>query len=146
MGSELGITASTAELIDLSPVSIWWATWACVWTLAVMAGATYLIINRNAPTLRIRGLGLSLSAIGLLHLYWAVCQFGTMIGAILPGDAQYWIMGTFLPLGTFNFMISSSSCHTHLLIRSLPFPRIKRSLPSRGKAPEEICPVWPSSF
>ncbi|KAJ5564861.1 hypothetical protein N7513_001103 [Penicillium frequentans] len=108
MGSELGITASTAELIDLSPVSIWWATWACVWTLAVVSGATFLIINRNAPTLRIRGLGLSLSAIGLLHLYWAVCQFGTMIGAILPGDAQYWIMGTFLPLGLSLFHASNA--------------------------------------
>lgn len=110
MGSELGITASTAELIDLSPVSIWWATWACVWTLAVVSGATFLIINRNAPTLRIRGLGLSLSAIGLLHLYWAVCQFGTMIGAILPGDAQYWIMGTFLPLGTLYPQSFSAKC------------------------------------
>ncbi|KAJ5631322.1 uncharacterized protein N7484_011422 [Penicillium longicatenatum] len=108
MGSELGITASTAELIDLSPVSIWWATWACVWTLTVVSGATFLIINRNAPTLRIRGLGLSLSAIGLLHLYWAVCQFGTMIGAILPGDAQYWIMGTFLPLGLSLFHASNA--------------------------------------
>lgn len=106
MGSELGITASTAELIDLSPVSIWWATWAAFWTLAVVSGATYLIINRNAPTLRIRGLGLSLSAIGLLHLYWASCQFGVMIGAIMPGDSQYWIMGTFLPLGTFIFKVS----------------------------------------
>ncbi|KAJ5778026.1 hypothetical protein N7520_001272 [Penicillium odoratum] len=108
MGSELGITASTAELIDLSPVSIWWATWACVWTVTVVCGVTYLILHRNAPTLRIRGLGLSLSAIGLLHLYWAVCQFGTMIGAILPGDAQYWIMGTFLPLGISLFHASNA--------------------------------------
>ncbi|KAJ5892555.1 hypothetical protein N7504_009246 [Penicillium tannophilum] len=108
MGSELGITASTAELIDLSPVSIWWATWAAFWTLAVVSGATYLIINRNAPTLRIRGLGLSLSAIGLLHLYWASCQFGVMIGAIMPGDSQYWIMGTFLPLGLSLFHASNA--------------------------------------
>jgi hypothetical protein len=99
MGSELGITASTAELIDMSPVSIWWATWACFWTICVVFGVTYLIINRNAPTLRIRGLALSLSSIGLLHLYWAVCQFATMIGALLPGDCQYWVMGLCLPLG-----------------------------------------------
>ncbi|KAJ6084041.1 hypothetical protein N7486_010841 [Penicillium sp. IBT 16267x] len=108
MGSELGITASTAELINLSPVSIWWATWACFWTLAVVSGAIYLILNRNVPTVRIRGLGLSLSAIGLLHLYWGVCQFGTMMGALLPGDAQYWIMGTFLPLGLSLFHASNA--------------------------------------
>ncbi|KAJ5935391.1 hypothetical protein N7466_004938 [Penicillium verhagenii] len=108
MGSELGITASTADLIVLSPVSIWWATWACVWTVAIVCGVTYLIIHRNAPTLRIRGLGLSLSAIFLLHLYWAVCQFGVMVGALLPGDAQFWIMGTFLPLGLSLFHASNA--------------------------------------
>ncbi|PIG83701.1 hypothetical protein AARAC_010627 [Aspergillus arachidicola] len=60
------------------------------------------------PTLRIRGLGLSLSAIVLLHLYWASVQFGVMIGPIMPGDAQYWIMGTYLGCGIALFHASNT--------------------------------------
>src|SRR4051794_3851707 len=97
MGSELGVTADSKADIDLSPVTIWWAVWACVWTIAVVLGMAYLIVHRNMPTLRIRGLGLSLSAIVLLHLYWAPVQFATMVGPLLPGDCQCWMMGPLLP-------------------------------------------------
>jgi hypothetical protein len=68
----------------------------------------YLIVRRDTPMLRIRGLGLSLSAIVLLHLYYAPVQFGTMIGPIMPGDAQFWIMGTLLPCGIALFHASNS--------------------------------------
>ncbi|KAJ5151449.1 uncharacterized protein N7482_010701 [Penicillium canariense] len=108
MGSELGITAESQAAVNLSPVSIWWAVWAGVWTAAVAAGMVYLIINRDMPALRIRGLALSLSSIVLLHLYWLACQFGTMVGALMPGDGQYWIMGTYLPCGIALFHASNS--------------------------------------
>ncbi|KAJ5782293.1 hypothetical protein N7457_004067 [Penicillium paradoxum] len=99
MGSEFGATAESKPEIDLSPVTIWWAVWACVWTSAVLAGMAYLIAHRDMPTLRIRGLALSLTSIVVLHLYWTPTQFGTMIGAIMPGDCGYWLMGTLLPCG-----------------------------------------------
>ncbi|KAJ5297761.1 hypothetical protein PENANT_c012G02463 [Penicillium antarcticum] len=108
MGSELGVTADSKAEIDLSPVTIWWAVWACVWTIAVVCGMAYLIVHRNMPTLRIRGLGLSLSAIVLLHLYWAPVQFATMVGPLLPGDCQYWMMGTLLPCGIALFHASNA--------------------------------------
>ncbi|KAJ5683631.1 hypothetical protein N7462_006796 [Penicillium macrosclerotiorum] len=108
MGSELGITAESKAKLDLSPVSIWWAVWACVWTTAVVAGIVYLIIHRNMPILRIRGLPLSLSAIVFLHLYWTPVQFGTMIGSLMPGDTQFWLMGTWFPCGIALFHASNS--------------------------------------
>lgn len=108
MGSELGVTANSKPELVLTPVSIWWAVWACVWTVAVVLGMAYLVVHRNMPTLRIRGLGLSLSAIVLLHLYWMPVQFGTMIGPLMPGDAQYWIMGTYVPCGIALFHASNS--------------------------------------
>ncbi|KAE8153295.1 hypothetical protein BDV25DRAFT_169176 [Aspergillus avenaceus] len=108
MGSELGITPDSKPQADYSPVSIWWACWAAVWTFAVALGMAYLIVHRDMPTLRIRGLGLSLSAVVLLHLYWGCVQFGTMIGAIMPGDAQYWVMGIYLPWGISLFHASNS--------------------------------------
>ncbi|KAL4865762.1 hypothetical protein BDV12DRAFT_145721 [Aspergillus spectabilis] len=108
MGSELGITADSKPEAVYSPVSIWWATWGCVWTLAVAAGMAFLISRRNMPILRVRSLGLSLSAILLLHLYWFSVQWGIMIGPLMPGDAQYWIMGTYLPCGIALFHASNS--------------------------------------
>ena len=99
MGSEFGATAESEAQIDLGPVTIWWVVWACVWTTILVAGMVYLIINRNMPTLRIRGLALSLTSIVVLHLYWIPTQFGTMLGAVLPGDCGYWLMGTLLPCG-----------------------------------------------
>jgi hypothetical protein len=99
MGSEYGATAESKPQIDLGPVTIWWVVWACVWTSALVAGMAYLIVNRDMPTLRIRGLALSLTSIVILHLYWIPTQFATMIGTLLPGDCGYWLMGTLLPCG-----------------------------------------------
>ncbi|PKY06126.1 hypothetical protein P168DRAFT_280962 [Aspergillus campestris IBT 28561] len=108
MGSELGISAASKPHPSYDPVSIWWACWAGVWTAAVVAGVAYLIVHRHSPILRIRGLGFSLGAIVFLHIYWASLQFGTMIGPIMPGDAQYWLMGTYLPCGLALFHASNT--------------------------------------
>lgn len=108
MGSELGLHSESKAAILINPVTIWWACWACIWTTAVVAGVAFLIYHRRSPILRLRGLGLSLSAIFLLHIYWASCQFGLMVGALMPGDAQYWIMGTYLPCGIALFHASNS--------------------------------------
>jgi hypothetical protein len=108
MGSELGVTADSKAEVNLSPVSIWWVTFGCIWTAIIVAGAGYLIANRNTPTIRIRGIWLSLSAVALLHLYaWSV-QFGLLVGTLMPGDVQYWIMGTYLPCGIALFHASNS--------------------------------------
>ncbi|KAL4993252.1 hypothetical protein BDV10DRAFT_29685 [Aspergillus recurvatus] len=108
MGSELGITADQKPEAVYSPVAIWWVVWGCVWTAVVASGMAFLIVRRNSPILRVRSLLLSLGAIGFLHIYWWSVQFGVMIGPLLPGDAQYWIMGTWLPCGLALFHGSNS--------------------------------------
>lgn len=108
MGSELGVTADSKPERSITPVSIWWACWACIWTIVVALGIAYLIARRNTPILRIRGLGLSISAVIFLHLYWTSVQFGTMVGSLLPGNAEYWIMGTYLPCGIALYHASNS--------------------------------------
>ncbi|KAH8424869.1 uncharacterized protein LDX57_002613 [Aspergillus melleus] len=108
MGSELGITPDSKPQAVYTPVAIWWAAWAGIWTVAVSLGMAYLIVNRDSPVLRIRGIGLSLSAIVLLHLYWGCCQFGVMIGPLMPGDVQFWVMGTYLPCGIGLFHAANS--------------------------------------
>ena len=108
MGSELGINPDSKPQINVGPVSIWWSTWACFWTLTVVLGMAFLIVNRNAPPVRVRGLTLSLAAMVLLHLYWLSVQFGTLIGNIMPGDAEFWVMGLYLPIGMGLFHASNT--------------------------------------
>ncbi|KAI9931101.1 hypothetical protein ASPWEDRAFT_56175 [Aspergillus wentii DTO 134E9] len=108
MGSELGVSADSKAEAVYSPVAIWWACWAGIWTVAVASGITYLVLNRNSPTLRIRGIGLSLSAVVFIHLYFMSVQFGIMAGPLLPGDAEFWLMGTYLPCGIVLFQASNT--------------------------------------
>ncbi|CEJ83845.1 hypothetical protein VHEMI03279 [[Torrubiella] hemipterigena] len=108
MGSELGVTADTKPHARLDHLGIWWITWATFWTICVASGMAYLIVNRRVPLLRIRGLGLSLFATTLLHLYWISCQIGYIIGPLAPGDGEYWIMGTYFPLGIALFHASNT--------------------------------------
>lgn len=108
MGSELGVTAASKPQPNLNKIGVWWLCWASIWTTFVVAGMAYLIRKRHVPMLRIRGLGLSLAAITLLHLYWISCQLGYVIGALAPGDAEYWIMGTYFPFGIALFQAANA--------------------------------------
>ncbi|KAL7792549.1 hypothetical protein V8C37DRAFT_402279 [Trichoderma ceciliae] len=108
MGSELGLTADSKPEIRLNGVGIWWICWATGWTLLLLCGMCFLIYQRRMPMLKIRGIGLSLSAISLLHLYWISVQLGYVLGPLYPGDTQYWIMGTYLPLGIGLFHASNT--------------------------------------
>lgn len=108
MGSELGVTADSKPELIINSVTIWWACWTCIWTAVVALGIAYLVAHRNSPTLRIRGLGLSISAVVFLHIYWISVQLGLMYGPLFPGDCEYWLMGTWLPCGFAIFHASNS--------------------------------------
>jgi multidrug transporter EmrE-like cation transporter len=72
MGSESSINADSNLRPLYTPVSIWWACWAGVWTAVMASGMAYLIIHQNTPTLHIQGISLLLLAVALLHVYWTV--------------------------------------------------------------------------
>lgn len=98
-----------ASPINLDAVGIFWTTLAVVWTLAILAGASFLLYHyHRCPPLRIRGIPLSVCAVALLHGYWASVQLGYVVRDAMPGDAEYWIMGTWLPLGIALFHASNS--------------------------------------
>lgn len=108
MGSELGLTADSKPAARLNGIGIWWICWTIGWTLLLLWGMGFLIYQRRMPMLRIRGIGLSLSAISLLHLFWISVQLGYVLGPLYPGDTQYWIMSTYLPLGIGLFHASNT--------------------------------------
>ncbi|KAG8412245.1 hypothetical protein J3458_014434 [Metarhizium acridum] len=71
----------------------------------------FCVVNRNKPTLKIRGLPLSFGSIILLHSYWILAQItypiGRSIPVILAYDIQYFFMGIYFPLGIALFHASN---------------------------------------
>lgn len=108
MGSELGLTADSNPRPRINGVGIWWICWATVWTLLLLWGMGFLIRHRQMSMLKIRSIWLSLFSILFLHLYWASVQLGYVFGPLYPGDTQYWIMSTYLPLGIGLFHASNT--------------------------------------
>ncbi|OTA97435.1 hypothetical protein M434DRAFT_391897 [Hypoxylon sp. CO27-5] len=82
------------------------------WTFLLLLGVVFLVINRKNPILKIRGIGLSLTAILFLHVYWILAQITYPIGLTLPVilayDIQYFFMGIWFPLGVALFHASNT--------------------------------------
>ncbi|KAK0624569.1 hypothetical protein B0T17DRAFT_616780 [Bombardia bombarda] len=108
VGSEFGTTTNTVPKARLDGVGIWWLTYAGVWTFVLVCGMAYLHKKRDTPTLKIRGLPLTFSAIVLLHLYWLSVQIAYSVGPLAPEVAEYWIMGVWYPFGIALFHAGNS--------------------------------------
>lgn len=108
MGSELGITGDTEHAVKMDGVGIFYIVFTISWTLLLIGGMIFLAVNRHMPILRIRGLKLSFGAVSLLHMYWISVQLGYVDGPVTPGDAEFWIMSTWLPFGIAMFHASNS--------------------------------------
>lgn len=92
-------------------VGIFYISWCVSWTALLITGMVFCWFNRNLPTLKIRGLPLSFSAIAFLHLYWILAQIAYPIGATMPlvlaYDIQYFFMSLWFPLGVALFHASN---------------------------------------
>lgn len=89
-------------------VSIFWMTFAGIWTAVLVGGMVFLYTRREMPIVRIRGLPLSLGAVTLLHTYWLAVQLGYSYGHLMPAYVEFWIMGLWLPFGIALFHASNS--------------------------------------
>lgn len=107
MGSEFGITPETKPTARLDRVGIFWIIFAVSWSVILLCGMGFLYLKRAMPILRIRGLGLSLGAVSLLHCYWVCVTTGYVYGPLMPEVAEYWIMGIWLPFGVALFHASN---------------------------------------
>lgn len=80
---------------------------AIIWTTTLLAGCTFLVLNRHEQCIRIRNLLLALSAIACLHVYWILCMVAYSMGEKYPCAAEYWIMSIYLPFGIALFQANS---------------------------------------
>ncbi|KAF4917921.1 hypothetical protein CGCVW01_v009415 [Colletotrichum viniferum] len=97
---------------NFDSVGIFYMTFCVTWTVLVIAGVIFCWVNRDSPVLKIRGLPLSFAAIFCLHLYWILAQITYPIGGTMPAvlayDVQYFVMGTWFPLGIALFHASNA--------------------------------------
>ena len=80
---------------------------AIVWTVALLVGSVFLVINRHEQCIRIRNLPLALSAVLCLHIYWILCMLAYTMAGAYPCEVEYWIMSIYLPLGIALFQANS---------------------------------------
>ncbi|KNG86218.1 integral membrane protein [Aspergillus nomiae NRRL 13137] len=80
---------------------------AIVWTVALLVGSVFLVINRHEQCIRIRNLPLALSAVLCLHIYWILCMLAYTMAGAYPCGVEYWIMSIYLPLGIALFQANS---------------------------------------
>jgi hypothetical protein len=92
-------------------IGVFYIAFAATWTAIVVAGMAFCWYNRHLPILRVRNLPLAFSGIIFLQLYWIMAQITYPIGATMPiviaYDVQYFVMGTWFPLGIALFHASN---------------------------------------
>lgn len=108
MGSELGITPSTRPKARLDTLGIFWLALSATWTLILVGAMMFLWWKRDVPVLRIRGLGLSLTAISILHCFWLCVTTGYVYAPLMPEVYEFWIMSIWVPFGFALFHASNT--------------------------------------
>lgn len=99
--------AQTKTSLNLDALGIFYMVLCGSWTLLVALGMGYLWRRRNLPLVKVRGIRLSFTAIAFLHTYWMAVQFASVVSPF-PAQAQFWIMGIYLPAGIALFHASNS--------------------------------------
>ncbi|KAI1466968.1 uncharacterized protein F4812DRAFT_451811 [Daldinia caldariorum] len=93
-------------------VGTFYVAFCATWTFLLFLGMAFLVANRHNPILKVRGIGLTLTAIGFLHVYWILAQITYPIGLTMPIIAaysvQYFFMGIWFPLGVATFHASNT--------------------------------------
>lgn len=92
-------------------VGVFYIAFCVTWTFLLLVGMITCWFFRHSPIMRVRGLPLSFSAIGLLHIYWILGQITYPVGGtfkmVLAYDIQYFGMGIYFPLGIALFHASN---------------------------------------
>lgn len=126
-------------------VGIFYVIFCAVWTTIVAASMTFCWYNRRLPIMRVRGLPLAFGSIICLHLYWCMAQITYPVGLTMPiviaYDVQYFVMGTWFPLGIALFHASNLR---FLRVAKLQKQFLHPELPEpRSYSNGQTSPLWP---
>lgn len=77
------------------------------WTTVVLAASVALWQLRRYECLRKRNVALSIAAVLLLQVYWAVNMVIYPLNGTYPCDLNYWVMSIYFPLGIALFQLQN---------------------------------------
>lgn len=112
-------------------VGVFYMTFCASWTFLVAVGMAFCWYNRHLPIIRIRGIGLAFLSLMCLHTYWIMAMITYPIGRTLPlvlaFDVQYFVMGSWFPLGIALFHYSNCRfLHVAKLQRQFTHPSLQK--------------------
>jgi hypothetical protein len=118
-------------------VGVFYIVFCATWTTIVLAGMAFCWHNRHLPILKVRALPLSFGSVIFLHLYWILAQVTYPVGATMPiviaYDVQYFVMGTWFPLGIALFHAANLQfLRVAKLQKQFTHPDLKRKRISDG--------------
>lgn len=112
-------------------IGVFFISYASTWTFLVLCGMAFCWYNRDSPVMKVRGWFLGFTAIVCLHMYWIMAQLVYPVGRTMPVviayDVQYFVMGTWFPLGIAMFHASNLRfLHVAKLQKQFTHPALKR--------------------
>lgn len=78
-----------------------------VWTVTVLAGSIILWRFRRHESIRKRNAGLTIAAVWVLQIYWAMNMIMYPLNGAYPCDLNYWVMSIYFPLGIALFQLQN---------------------------------------
>jgi hypothetical protein len=85
--------------LNLDGIGWTYVTIFIIWNLLLATGLTFLWINRQHPSLRMRRLPLLFVGVFVLHIYGCLCCVAYPFGAAFSCSAEFWMMSITVPLG-----------------------------------------------
>lgn len=127
-------------------VGIFYITFCVTWTLVVAVGMVFCWINRDLPILRVRGLPLAFGSVIFLHIYWILAQITYPVGGSMPAtvaySVQYFVMGTWFPLGIALFHAANLRfLRVAKLQRKFAYPTKSRHVGCNGSSSSWLCRI-----
>ena len=123
--------------INLDAVGKGYIAILIIWSLAVLGGLYLLHMHRHLPFIRMRNVQLTIAAVLTIHVYLSLVFLVYPLNGSFPCNAEYWIMGIYLPFGIALFqaqnlqLLSLSSMQKKLMLHP-------QTRPAGGRLPRGI--------
>lgn len=87
------------DIVNWDDLGKLYAAIICLWTLILIFGVTWLILNRRLPHVKIRNLPLAIVSTLFLHIYLVKILLAYTTNGHFLCSAEFWIMSIYLPFG-----------------------------------------------
>ncbi|KAK5125964.1 hypothetical protein LTR85_011319 [Meristemomyces frigidus] len=86
-------------LVNWDDLGKLYAGFITIWTLTLISGIGWLLLNRRVPFIRMRNLPLAIASVAFLHVYLVKICLAYTVNGNFSCSAEFWIMSIYLPFG-----------------------------------------------